>query len=100
MLHGIRRDLGDGNEYSLTLHFERAGDIDAAIVTEDEQKLVQQVVLNNQLVRNTVFGGDQDGQSNTVGFTGGKIRGYWLCPSKWAWVSGARLRPLNEGASA
>lgn len=32
VLHGIRRDLGDGNEYSLTLHFERAGDIDAAIV--------------------------------------------------------------------
>lgn len=32
VLHGIRRDLGDGAEYSLTLRFERAGDIDAAIV--------------------------------------------------------------------
>lgn len=32
VLHDIRRDLGDGNEYSLTLYFERAGAVDAAIV--------------------------------------------------------------------
>lgn len=32
VLHDIRRDLNDGNEYSLTLYFERAGAVDAAIV--------------------------------------------------------------------
>lgn len=32
VLHDIRRDLNSGNEYSLTLYFEHAGAIDAAIV--------------------------------------------------------------------
>lgn len=87
--------------YGYAIHPVGEGNnIDAAEVTEDEQRLVQQVVLNGKLVRTTVFGGEQDGQSNTVGFTGSRIRGYWLCPTKMGWVAGARLRPENEGVSA
>lgn len=87
--------------YGYAIHPVGEGNnIDAAEVTEDTQRLVQQVVLNGQLVRTTVHGGDQDGQSNTVGFTGSKIRGYWLCPTKLDWVVGAQLRPESEKARA
>jgi hypothetical protein len=83
--------------YGYAIHpVGESNNIDAAEVTEDAQRLVQQVVLNNKLVRTTVFGGEQDAQSNTIGFTGSKIRGYWLCPSRMEWVAGAKLRPENE----
>lgn len=87
--------------YGYAIHPVGEGNnIDAAEITEDAQRLVQRVVLDSQLVRTTVLGGEQDGQSNTVGFTGSKIRGYWLCPSRMEWVAGAKQRPENEGVSS
>lgn len=58
--------------------------------------MVQALVLHGCGVRAVAVGGPQDGQVNTVGLTGRKIRGYWLCPSKVAWVVDAKLQPANE----
>lgn len=76
----------------------KGNDTSVADYTEDAKKLVQQVVLHGQGVRSRAEGGPQDGQFNTVGLSGRKIRGYWLCPSKVDWVAGARVRPENERA--
>lgn len=78
----------------------KGNDTSAADYTEDEKHLVQQVVLHGRGVRSRAEGGPRDGQSNTVGLSGSTIRGYWLCPSRSAWVAGAKLRPDNEGMSA
>lgn len=95
------REQKNRRRYGYAIHPVGEGNnIDAAEVTEDPRLLVEQVVLNNKLVRATVLGGEQDGQSNTVGFTGSKIRGYWLCPTKHNWVAGAKLRPENESVTS
>lgn len=74
----------------------KGNDSKAADYTEDEMKLVQQVVLHGHGVRSRAEGGPQDGQFNTVGLSGRKIRGYWLCPTRMGWVAGAPRRPVNE----
>ena len=96
-----RKVAARDGRYGYPLHpVGKGNDTSAADYTEDEKKLVQQVVLHGRGVRSRAEGGPQDGQLNTVGLNGHKIRGYWLCPTKMDWVAGAKLRPENEGATA
>lgn len=63
--------------------------------TEDIELLVRRIVLDGLLVRAQVDGGQQDGQSNSVGLPGPrrkKIRGYWLAPELRHLVAGAALQ--------
>lgn len=83
--------------YGYAIHPSGKGnDASAATYTEDEKDLVQGVVLRGQGVRTTTEDGPYAGQTNTLGLSGKKIVGYWLCPSKLDWVAGARNRPVNE----
>lgn len=78
----------------------KGNDSSAATYIGDDQILVQQVVLHGKGVRCRAEEGPQKGQLNTLGLSGRTIRGYWLHPSKVAWVRGAARRPENEGANA
>ena len=94
-----RKVVSDDGRYGYPVHpVGKGNDTSAAEYTEDERKLVQQVVLHGHGVRSRAEGGPQDGQFNTVGLGKRKIRGYWLCPTRTDWVTGAKLRPENEGA--
>lgn len=76
----------------------KGNDCSAAIYTEDEQLLVQQVVLHGKLIRCRATSGAQKGQTNSVGLARRAIRGYWLHPTKAGWVAGTTVWPTNEGA--
>lgn len=78
----------------------KGNDSRAATYTESDQELVQQVVLHGKGVRCRAWGGPQDGQQNTLGLNRRTVRGYWLHPSRFAWVDGATARPENEGTPA
>ena len=83
--------------YGYAVHPKGKGnDSSAAEYTEDEQKMVQAVVLHGRGVRARVEGGPHDGQVNTVALSGHVIKGYWLCPSRAAWLLDAAVRPINE----
>ncbi len=96
-----RKIAGRDGRFGYAVHpIGKGNDVSAATYTEDEKSMVQAVVLHDCGVRAVAIGGPQDGQVNTVGLTGRVIRGYWLCPSKAAWVAGAKVRPVNEGAGS
>ena len=48
--------------------------------TEDIARLVRRVVLDGQLVRARVVGGEKNGQLNSVGLGRKAIKDYWLAP--------------------
>jgi hypothetical protein len=77
----------------------KGNDPSAAEYIEDEKAMVQAVVLQGAAIRAVAEGGRLDGQVNTVSFSGkSKMAGYWLCASRWEWVKGAKVRPVNEAA--
>lgn len=92
-----KKILARDGRYGYAIHPPGKGnDASAATYTEDERELVQGVVLCGQGVRTIAEDGPYVGQSNTLGLSGRKIAGYWLCPSKSDWVTGASIRPVNE----
>jgi len=96
-----RKVKAQDGRYGYPIHpVGKGNDSVAAIYTEDDQMLVQQVVLHGKGVRCRAEGGPQKGQVNTLGLDRRTIRSYWLHPSKTAWIVGATKRPENEGASA
>jgi hypothetical protein len=83
--------------YGYALHPSGKGnDASAATFVDEERTMVQAVVVNGMGVRTLASGGPQDGQTNTLFLEGSRVRGYWLCPSATAWISGAKIRPENE----
>jgi hypothetical protein len=77
----------------------KGNDPNSAEYTEDEKTMIQAVVLQGVAIRAVAEGGRLDGQVNTVSFAGkSKMVGYWLCASRWPWVEGAKVRPVNEAA--
>lgn len=89
------------DRYGYAIHSAGKGnDSSAAIYTEDDQMLVQQVVLHGKGVRCRATSGPQKGQPNTLALARSTIRGYWLHPSKFDWIASATIRPENEGATA
>ena len=74
----------------------KGNDTAAATYTRDEKAMVQAVVLHGRGVRAVAEGGPHDGQPNTLELGKRSIKGYWQCPSKFEWVRGAAVRPLNE----
>lgn len=77
----------------------KGNDPQSAEYTDDEKTMIQAVVLRGVGIRAVAEGGRLDGQVNTVSFSGkSKMVGYWLCASRWPWMEGAKLRPVNEAA--
>jgi hypothetical protein len=77
----------------------KGNDPGAADYLEDEKAMIQAVVLHGAAIRARAEGGRLDGQVNTVSFSGkSKMAGYWLCASRWDWVKGSKMRPVNEAA--
>jgi hypothetical protein len=77
----------------------KGNDPQSADYTEDEKAMIQAVVMHGVGIRAVAEGGRLDGQVNTVSFSGkSKMVGYWLCASRWPWVEGAKVRPVNEAA--
>lgn len=92
---------GKDGRFGYAIHaIGKGNDRSAAIYTEDEQLLVQQVVLHGKLIRCRATSGPQKGQTNSVGLARRTIRGYWLHPTKAGWAVDATVRPTNEGACA
>jgi len=90
----IRRRGGD---FGYAIHPPGKGnDASSARYTEDERELVEAVVLHGRGVRTRAVGGPHDGQVNTVVLGKRAAPGYWLCPTRAAWIGGASRRPVNE----
>ena len=95
---GIRRvplkiAARDGR-YGYAVHPKGQGNNSAAAdYTEDTRRMVQAVVFQENGVRARAMGGPHDGQVNTLGLRGTKIRGYWLAPEHHDWVIGAAVAP-------
>jgi hypothetical protein len=84
-----QRNRTDGRYGYSILPVGKGNDPSAGEYAEDPARLVQRVILDNQLVRAKVVGGKQDGQPNSVGLGRQAIRGYWLAPHLRHFVAGA-----------
>jgi len=92
-----RKIAARDGRYGYAVHpVGKGNDTSTADYTEDEKALAQAVVLHGCGVRAVALGGPQDGQVNTLGLSGSKITGYWLCPSRANWLAGAKIRPVND----
>lgn len=95
-----QRNRTDGRCGYSILPVGKGNDPSAGEYTEDPIRLVERIVLDNQLVRAKVVGGKQDGQPNTVGLGRQKIRGYWLAPHLRHLVAGAVVQSEELPGSA
>lgn len=95
---GIRRVphkiAARNGQFGYALHpVGKGNDASAADYTVDARRMVQAVVFEGKGVRTRAIGGPHDGQVNTLGLSGRKIRGYWLAPEYHDWVKGAARSP-------
>lgn len=95
-----QRNRTDGRYGYSILPVGKGNDPSAGEYTEDPIRLVQRIVLDNQLVRAKIVGGKQDGQPNTVRLGRQKIRGYWLAPHLRHLVAGAAVQSEELPGSA
>ncbi|MGY0611251.1 hypothetical protein [Luteimonas sp. A501] len=94
-----QRNRADGRFGYSILPSGKGNDPSTGEYTEDVARLIQRVVLDGQLVRAKVVGGNKDGQVNSVGVERRVIRGYWVAPSLRHLIEGgggALANPVHE----
>jgi len=83
-----QRNRADGRFGFSILPPGKGNDPSAAEYTEDVTTLIRRVVLDRQLVRARIVGGEHHGQINSVGLGRREVHDYWIAPQLRHLVAG------------